>query len=107
MPSIPPDEETGQWDIFPEDANIVTGLSVRLDAGVDETITGRFYQTTDNEQVTPEVSSSATGQVWSGWEHYTPTTTDEPLFIQYQHKTSVGANESKSFAPVFWVGVQL
>lgn len=94
------------WDSLPAGQKAV-GISMGLAAGTDETVTARFFNDTDSEELT-SVASAQTSQtpVWSGWEEYTPTTTSG-IRVRFEHKTEPGTNSGTSTAPTLQIGMKV
>lgn len=84
------------------------GLSVRFQPGSGETMTGRFLNFDDSEEIVSVTGSSgSTSQEWSGWTTYTPTTSSSPVLVFYEHKVDTGTNSSTSRSPALWVGIEI
>lgn len=96
-----------RWDqLFPTGSTSMVGLLLRQNVGSGETYTVRYRNKTDSETLL-SIANTSTGNYWSGWNSYTPTTTDSLIQVDFEHKISNGVNSSSTEDPLLLLGIQL
>jgi hypothetical protein len=83
--------------------NLYVSLGVTFEPGSGETITGRVYNFTSNEEI---ISTSGAGPTQTDWVQYNAPSNGAKN-IAYEHKTEPGSNSSNSQEARLFIGVQI